>query len=71
MNTQEFKQKKQNGELTYHHTSVARGYVKVNGTWYEEYEGRFGKGVIEHEETLHSRMKGNSHHFVHYYIFNK
>lgn len=69
MTKQEFQTKKQKGELNYHHTSIARGYVAVDSTWYEEYDGRFGKGVIEHEETLHSRMRSNSHHFVHYYIY--
>jgi hypothetical protein len=33
-----------NGELNFHHESLARGYVRVGKPEVSEYNGRFGKG---------------------------
>lgn len=58
------------GLIHIHHTAVHRGYVHVGCTYVEPYRGKFGRGFCVHEETLHSSIRGNNHHFVHYYIFD-
>lgn len=58
------------GLIHFNHTSVHRGYVHVGCTYVERYIGKYGVGFLVHEETLHSSIRGNSHHYVHYYIFN-
>lgn len=58
------------GLIQFDHTSIHRGYLHVGCTHVERYAGKFGRGFCVHEETLHSSIRGNSHHYVHYYIFN-
>lgn len=33
--------------VKYHHSAIARGYVRVGHQYDEEYNGRFGSGYIQ------------------------
>ena len=53
--------------LVYHHSALARGYVRKCFGYREWYAGRFGQGFVEHEPTLDSSCSC-SYHQISYYI---
>lgn len=56
--------------VKYHHSAIARGYVRVGHQYDEEYNGRFGSGYIRHYESklgVHGRPS-TSYHTISYFI---
>ena len=50
--------------LTYHHTALARGYIRVGETRTESYNGRFGHG----EKLFRHNPNSSRFCLVDYYI---
>lgn len=54
-------------DLEWHHTSFARGYVRVNTTERYPYKGKFGEGVV----IYFNNPKSTNYCFVAYYVKGK
>ena len=52
--------------LKYHHSAISRGYVGVKNAHTTPYEGRFGRGCIEHRPS--KEMNSTSYHVINYYL---
>ena len=55
-------------QLELQHKAVGRGYIRKGRGYDEVYKGRFGTGYKRHIPTPNSGIKGNSYHFIEYWI---
>lgn len=66
MNVQELIKKAEEKGLQFHHKASRKGYICQNNGYAEEYNGRFGEGVVLHCPSCEN-AKSNQYYTILYY----
>ena len=57
--------------MQYHHSSIAKGYVRKGQPITMPYKGKYGNGMVKHIPNLECRIHGRvstNYHIIEYYI---